>query len=210
MSAITWETLLTFAATCLVIELTPGPNMAYLAVLSADRGRRAGFAATAGVALGLLLIGLASALGVTAIIANSSWLYEALRWGGTLYLFWLAWEGWRGEKETSPGRSEAAWPDSRFFVRGLVTNLLNPKAGLFYIAMLPTFLDSSKPLVWQAVTLSVVYVAIATSVHAAIVFLADAARPWLAQERRSAIARRVLSVLLAGIAIWLFWETRST
>ena len=208
MVTITLATMLAFAATCLVIELTPGPNMAYLALLSANKGRSAGFAATLGVALGLLIVGLAAALGLTAVIANSRWLYEALRWGGVLYLLWLAWEGWRGEQETSPGRAGGAEENSKFFIRGLVTNLLNPKAGIFYIAVLPTFLDEARPLAGQAVTLSVIYVAIATLVHSAIVLLADAARPWLEDERRTKIIRRALSLLLVGIAVWLFASTR--
>ena len=205
MAFITFGTLLTFAVTCLVIELTPGPNMAYLAVLSASKGRRAGFAATLGVALGLLFVGLAAALGLTALISNSRGLYQALRWGGVLYLLWLAYEGWSGEEETSPGKATAA--DSRYLMRGLVTNLLNPKAGIFYIAILPTFVDEARPLVGQAVSLSIVYVAIATLVHSTIVLLADAARPWLEDERRSKIVRRSLSLLLVGIAVWLFATT---
>lgn len=208
MATVTVETLLTFAATCLVIELTPGPNMAYLAVLSASKGPRAGFAATFGVALGLLIVGLAATLGLTAVIANSRWLYEALRWGGVTYLLWLAWEGWRGEGETSPGNAAVAAPDPRYFVRGLVTNLLNPKAGLFYIAILPTFVDGTRPLIGQTVTFSVVYVGIATAIHSVVVLLADAARPWLDDGRRSLIARRVLSLLLVAIAVWLFSTTR--
>ena len=191
-----------------MIELTPGPNMAYLAVLSASVGRRAGFAATLGVALGLLIVGLAAALGLTAIIANSRWLYEVLRWGGALYLLWLAWEGWRGEDETSPGKADAATENSKFFVRGLVTNLLNPKAGIFYIAILPTFVDETRPLVGQIISLSLVYVAVATLVHGTIVLLADTARPWLEDEQRIMIVRRVLSLLLVGIAIWLLATTR--
>jgi threonine/homoserine/homoserine lactone efflux protein len=201
-------TLLAFAITCLVIELTPGPNMAYLAVLSASKGRRAGFAATLGVALGLLIVGLAAALGLTALIANSRVLYEALRWGGVLYLLWLAYEGWRGDAETSPGAATVGPTDSKYFVRGLVTNLLNPKAGIFFIAVLPTFIAEGRPLIGQAVSLSVVYVAVATLVHSAIVLLADAARPWLEDERRSTIVRRAFSVLLVGIAVWLFATTR--
>lgn len=190
-----------------MIELTPGPNMAYLAVLSASVGRRAGFAATLGVALGLLIVGLAAALGLTAIIANSRWLYEALRWGGALYLLWLAWEGWRGEQETSPGKAGVT-THSKFFVRGLVTNLLNPKAGVFYIAILPTFVDETLPLVGQTISLSLVYVAVATLVHGTIVLLADTAKPWLEDEPRIMIVRRVLSLLLVGIAIWLLATTR--
>src|SRR5262249_11904043 len=131
--------------TCFVIELTPGPNMAYLAVLSASTGRRAGFAATAGGAAGPLIMGLGAAVGLAALIASSRPLYEALRWAGVFYLFWLAWEGWRGE-DTSPVEANVTPDDSRFFLRGLVTNLLNPKAGIFYVAVLPTFLDETRQL----------------------------------------------------------------
>ena len=204
MAAVPFGSFLAFAVTCFVIELTPGPNMAYLAVLSASRGRKAGLAATLGVALGLLLVGIAAAHGLTAIIANSRWLYEALRWGGVLYLLWLAWDGWRGEGETSSGNADLAATDSNFFMRGLITNVLNPKAGIFYIAILPTFVDEARPLVAQTVTLSAIYVAVATAVHSGIVLLSDAARPWLEGGRRSTIVRRALSLVLVGISLWLF------
>jgi threonine/homoserine/homoserine lactone efflux protein len=205
---VAWGTLGAFTLTCLAIELTPGPNMAYLAVLSVGHGRRAGFAATLGVAAGLLIVGIAAALGLSAIIAGSRLVYEALRWGGILYLLWLAWEGWRGDEETSPGNAEIISPASTFFMRGLVTNLLNPKAGLFYVGILPTFVAGEQNVVWQALTLSVVYVAIATAVHSSIVLLGDAIRPWLEDDRSRLIVRRVLSLLLVVIAIWLLLATR--
>ena len=209
MTGLSLETALTFAFTSLVIELTPGPNMAYLAILSASVGRRAGFAATLGVALGLLAVGLGAALGLTALISSSNVLYQTLRWAGALYLFWLAWEGWRGETETSPGKAAGEGDDrTRYFMRGLITNLLNPKAGLFYVAVLPTFVDETQPVIGQATTLSLIYVTVATLVHGTIVLLADAARPWLEDERRSTFVRRALSLLLVGIAIWLLFATR--
>ena len=97
--------------------------------------------------------------------------------------------------------------DAKYFVRGLVTNLLNPKAGIFYVAILPTFVDESRSIIGQALTLSLVYVAVATAVHSTIVLLGDAARPWLEDEPRSTLIRRMLSLLLVGIAIWLFAAT---
>jgi threonine/homoserine/homoserine lactone efflux protein len=204
---IAFDTLLAFTLTCLVIELTPGPNMAYLAVLSAGTGRRAGFAATFGVALGLAIVGLGAALGLSALVIGSRWIYETLRWGGILYLLWLAWEGWKGEAETSPGQTKMGTDDAKYFVRGLVTNLLNPKAGIFYVAILPTFVDESRSIIGQALTLSLVYVAVATAVHSTIVLLGDTVRPWLEDEPRSTLIRRMLSLLLVGIAIWLFAAT---
>jgi threonine/homoserine/homoserine lactone efflux protein len=200
---------LAFIATAFVIELTPGPNMGYLAILSARQGRQAGLAATFGVAIGLLIVGLAAALGLTAIISTSRWLYEGIRWAGALFLLWLAWEGWRGEGDLAYiNQTEATAADSRFFVRGLMTNLLNPKAGIFYVAALPTFVDETTAALPQILFLTVVYVAIATLVHSTIVLLAGAARPWLENEARSRMARRILSLLLAGIAIWLLIATK--
>jgi threonine/homoserine/homoserine lactone efflux protein len=182
--------------------------MAYLAVLSASVGRRAGFAATLGVGSGLMIVGLAAALGLAALIAGVRLLYEALRWGGVFYLFWLAWEGWRGEASASPKAATMTPADSKYFLRGLVTNLLNPKAGIFYLAVLPTFVNEAQPVLGQTVTLSVIYVAVATVVHSAVVLLADVARPWLSDHERGAIVRRALSLLLVAIAIWLLFATR--
>jgi threonine/homoserine/homoserine lactone efflux protein len=73
--------LLVFALTALVIEITPGPNMTYLAALSLTSGRRTGFAAVAGIALGLATYGIVAALGLAAVIDNSPLLYGILRWG---------------------------------------------------------------------------------------------------------------------------------
>ena len=200
---------LAFVATAFVIELTPGPNMGYLAIVSVRDGRRAGFAAVLGIALGLLLVGFAAALGLTAIIAASRWLYEALRWAGALYLLWLAWEGWRGESDGAGARQKDALAEhSRFFVRGLTTNLLNPKAGVFYVATLPTFVNTAEPALPQVLLLTVIYVAVATLVHAAMVLLAGTVQPWLEDETRSRITRRVLSLLLAAIAVWLLIVTK--
>ena len=201
------QTLGAFVLTCLVIELTPGPNMAYLAVLSAGNGRRAGFAATLGIALGLLIVGVGAALGLAALISSSSLLYEGLRWGGVAYLLWLAWDGWRNATETSPARTDGDSIEAAVFARGLVTNLLNPKAAVFYVAVLPTFVDAGKPLLGQTVLLSIVFVFVATAVHATIVSLAGTARPFLEDQDRSRIVRRGLSLALAAIALWFAFST---
>jgi threonine/homoserine/homoserine lactone efflux protein len=94
------------------------------------------------------------------------------------------------------------------FRNGLVTNLLNPKAAVFYVAVLPLFLDASRPTVGQAVVLAGVYVAIATAIHLAIVLLADRVRPLLIESGKSQSVNRVFAVMLAGIAIWMGWATR--
>jgi threonine/homoserine/homoserine lactone efflux protein len=191
-----------FALAALLIELTPGPNMTYLAIVSVSDGWRAGFATVAGVALGLATIGLIAALGVAALIQSSDTLYEMLRWAGVAYLLWLAWEGWRGE-----AAREEVPTDASYFLRGLVTNLLNPKAAVFYVAVLPKFVDASLPLLAQTLTLSAVYVTIATLIHALIVLLAGSLEPLLTDPAREQKVRRALSLLLALVALWFAWST---
>ncbi|PDT75799.1 LysE family translocator [Bradyrhizobium sp. C9] len=203
------NTLFAFALTVTIIELTPGPNMGYLAVLAASAGRRAGLAATAGVALGLLGVGIASSLGLAAIVAASTPLYEALRWGGALYLLWLAWQGWRDAPQEITKPIEAA-ENTEFFLRGLITNLLNPKAGVFYLSIFPTFIDEARPLLSQTAILLTVYVTIATVIHTAVVISANAIRPSIEKRANTMLIRRIMSVLLAAVAIWLFYTTRRT
>lgn len=198
--------LIAFILTVIVIELTPGPNMAWLAVLSADRGRRAGLTATLGVATGLALLGLLAALGFAALIARSPWLFEMLRYGGTLFLLWLAIEGWRSAGESSPARMDGSL--RRHFRDGLMINLLNPKAGLFYLIVLPDYISPDLPSLPQAVGLTTISVGIATGIHLVIVALASRAAVWLSNADRTRLFRRALAVLLALIAIWLFLDTR--
>ena len=143
--------LLAFALISLIIEITPGPNMTYLAALSLSSGMRAGFAAVAGIASGLAVYGIVAALGLAAVIDNSPLLYGILRWGGVAFLLWLAWEAWSSERETSPDASGGIDTEPRVaFRRGLITNLLNPKAAVFYVAVLPEFTrPDAGSLMWQ-------------------------------------------------------------
>ncbi len=202
--------LLAFALTCVVIEITPGPNMAYLAALSLSQGARAGIAAVAGIALGLSVYGVAASLGLSAIIDNSTFLYETLRWGGVAYLLWLAWDAWAAERETVPdatGDNDMVGPWIAFR-RGLITNLLNPKAAVFYVAVLPDFVQIGRGSVAaQTLMLSAIYVGIATAIHLIIVLLASRLQTVIATPEKRRTVRRVLAVLLAAIAVWFAFST---
>jgi threonine/homoserine/homoserine lactone efflux protein len=88
--------------------MTPGPNMAYLAVLDASRSRIAGLAAVLGVALGLALLGIAVGLGAGSPILNNRLVYEGLRWAGALYLCWLAYDSWKAGDRSTPSLSVRA------------------------------------------------------------------------------------------------------
>lgn len=195
-----------FVLVAVVMEITPGPNMGYLAIVSLTRGRRAGLAAVNGTALGLLIVGILGAFGAAAAVSDSPVLYQMLRWGGVLFLLWLAWDGWR-----SSGGDIAATPDEgvdgRYALRGLITNLLNPKAFLFYISVLPNFFRPGANVVGNAVELTLIYVVIATIVHTSIVLAASSMGRFLQTPLIVSRVSKGLSLLLAVIAFWLLWET---
>ena len=193
-----------FLATSLLIELTPGPNMGWLALLSAARGRLIGLAAVAGIALGLTISAISAALGLSLIIATTPWLFQALRIAGSLYLLYLAWEAWTQSDGEEQGELDAR--ASHYFLQGLISNALNPKAYLVYAAILPQFLTGTAGLTEVAI-LSLLYVAVATAVHAAIALLAGSATTLLRDKKRARWFSRVAALLLVGIAVWFFLST---
>jgi threonine/homoserine/homoserine lactone efflux protein len=180
--------------------------MAWLALTSASQGKRSGFAAVAGIALGLAILAAASAIGLAELAVRVPLAFHLLRYAGVAYLLWLAWKAWIGEKELSPdavGRvALGAW-----FRHGLLLNLLNPKAAVFFIVVLPAYVSQGTPVAGQTALLSATYVAIATAVHLVIVALAAQAHGWLSTESRARNVRRVFAVMLAAIAVWFLIST---
>ncbi len=192
-----------FLIASILIELTPGPNMGYLAIVALTQGRRAGFAAVAGVFFGLSVIGMAAAFGVAALIQASPMIYNSLRYAGIAFLLYLAWEGWRGDGKEENGTQGL----KAQFLRGLTSNVLNPKAAVFYVAVLPEFIEPAKPILAQTVILTATYVLVATVIHGSIVALAGSLRPWLSGGTKELVVRRVLSAALAAFAIWFAFNT---
>jgi threonine/homoserine/homoserine lactone efflux protein len=200
-------TLLPFLAAIILIELTPGPNMGYLAGLSAVEGRRAGFITVAGITCGLLAYMLASVVGVTEILRINRRLYDLLRWAGVAYVVWLAIDAWRGG-----GKGEAfhdGVSDWALFRKGLLANLLNPKAALFYVTLLPGFVQPghASPLV-QALILGGAHILVSVAIHMTIVLSSDSLSQRFALVGHSVLARRLFAVALIATAVWIAFETR--
>ena len=112
--------------------------MAYLALVAASRGCIAGFSAVLGIGLGLALLGVAIGFGGGSLVLSNRLAYESLRWAGALYLAWLAFDSWKESRR--PIETTAVSPSPWLhFRRGFITNLLNPKAALFFVAVVPEF-----------------------------------------------------------------------
>jgi threonine/homoserine/homoserine lactone efflux protein len=194
-----------FVIASILIELTPGPNMTWLAVLGASRGRVVALAAVAGICLGLAIAGIVAGVGLTAILTQWPVLFQALRWIGTFYLFYLAWDAWRSSDGLKALPHDGA---TVAFQQGLISNILNPKAYLFYAAMLPQFVSGTMSLTAEITTLTGVYVAIATVIHAAIALLSGSVAGFLKTSPRAVTIRKALAVLIALAAVWFFYSTQ--
>lgn len=194
-----------FAVAAILIELTPGPNMAWLALLALSRGRLTGLTAVLGVTLGLSFAGVAAAIGVSALIATTPWFFQFLRWGGSLYLIYLAFDAWRSSATVDDG--DLKEPRLRYFSQGLFSNMLNPKAYLVYAAILPQFIAPQQALLPQLATLTILYVVVATVIHAAIVSLAGSFNSLLSNPTRVKILGRIFAISLIGISGWFFYST---
>ena len=135
-----------FALSLLVFALTPGPDLMFTLTRSLQHGARAGVAAAFGVGAGCLVHTAAAAFGLAALLAASAEAFTVLRWVGAAYLLWLAVGMFRaspaaaGATAAVPGRAAAAdaW---RIFRQGFLTNALNPKVAMFFLAFLPQFID---------------------------------------------------------------------
>jgi threonine/homoserine/homoserine lactone efflux protein len=193
-----------FIIAAILIEITPGPNMTWLAVLGATHGKRPALAAVAGISLGLAVAAIVAGLGLTALFSQQPALFDTLRWAGTLYLFYLAWDAWRDADKTediSNGQAHHA------FTRGLISNILNPKAYLFYAVFLPRYVSASAPIAAQIALLSAIYVFVASAIHTAIAFTSGSIADWLASSPQSKIVRKALAIAIAIAAVWFFTTT---
>lgn len=180
--------------------------MAYLTLLSAQRGKAAGYWATAGVLVGLLTIGLLGLIGTSTLVSGNPVIYETVRWAGILYLLWLAYDTLRETQTAAPPPPKQTLLRESF-KRGLITNLLNPKACAFYATVLPAFAATQGPYLATGLVLTLIYVSIATAIHLGLVTAAGSISNVLNVEGRRVWLGRIFAGLLVLVAIWLVFKT---
>jgi threonine/homoserine/homoserine lactone efflux protein len=205
------STLLGFALVSLGIVLTPGPNMIYLISRSLTQGPAAGIVSLGGVALGFVFYMLCAAFGITALLFAVPYAYDALRFSGAAYLLWLAWQAVKPNGR-SPFQVKKLQIDSprKLFAMGFVTNLLNPKIAMLYLALLPQFIDpTAGSVLTQSVVLGAIQIAISVSVNAMIALAAGSIALFLAQRPAwMRVQRYLMGTVLAGLAVRMAFEAK--
>lgn len=205
------SSLLAFALVSLGMVLTPGPNMIYLISRSITQGHGAGIVSLGGVALGFVVYLLCAAFGITALLFAVPFAYDALRLAGAAYLLYLAWQALKpGGRSPFQVKTLAIDSPRRLFLMGFVTNLLNPKIAMLYLALLPQFIDpSAGSVLTQSLALGAIQIAISVSVNAAIAMAAGTIAQFLATRPNWALVQRYLmGTVLAWLAVKMAVEAR--
>ena len=202
-----------FLSAALLLNLTPGPDMLFVAGTSAARGRRAGVLAALGVGLGCGVHIVLAAVGLSALLATSALAFGVVKWLGAAYLVWTGLSMLRARAAAPTAGTPAAPATRAVFWQGALTNALNPKVAPFFLAFLPQFVDAGAPrqaLAFVALgtsftvsgTLVNVVVALATgSIARAVVAGGSAGRvgPWL---------QRAAGALFVGLGVKLAFSSR--
>lgn len=200
-----------FIVTAFVLYATPGVDMLFTVSRTLQHGWRTGLAAALGITSGCVIHTLAAALGLAALLAASALAFTAIKWLGAVYLLWLAWGMLRASMRDSRPTLTPSSPasSSHVFAQGFLTNVLNPKVALFFLALLPQFISadaSDKPAAF--LFLGSVFIAGGALFLFALVALAHRMRAFGA----SRITRRVLNAvggaLFAALAVRLVQAER--
>jgi threonine/homoserine/homoserine lactone efflux protein len=203
--------LLAFTLVSLGIVLKPGPNMIYVISRSITQGRSAGLISLGGVALGFVVYMLCAAFGITALLLAVPYAYDALRFTGAAYLIYLAWQALKpGGRSPFHVKTLAIDSPRKLFAMGFVTNLLNPKIAMLYLALLPQFIDpDAGSVLTQSLLLGAIQIVISLCINAGIAMAAGTIALFLAARPGWALLQRYLmGTVLAGLAVRMAVEAR--
>lgn len=203
-------TLLLFCAAALALTLTPGPDMLMCLSRSIVQGRQTAFAALFGIITGCYVWALAAALGLASLLALAPTAYDAVRLAGAAYLAYLAWQTLRSTDAFGVSGGLPAVPWTRAYRQGLLTNLLNPKVALFFLALFPQFVDPGRGgMVAQSLILVTLLNLIGFGVNGAVILAASRFARFLGTRPGIARAQRwFLGTVFGGLALRLALDDR--
>jgi threonine/homoserine/homoserine lactone efflux protein len=201
---------LSFLVTALIIVLIPGTGVIYTISTGITLGRRASIFAALGCTAGIVPHLLATILGLSAIVHTSAVAFQALKYAGVAYLFYLAAATWRDKTAFAVDTTPPTDTMGSLVTKALLLNILNPKLTIFFLAFLPQFIrrDAPAPLL-QLLALSGVFMAMTLAVFVIYGLLATAFRTAVLESPRvQAWLRRSFAAAFAGLAVNLAFSER--
>lgn len=209
-----WTTFFTAAA---LLTLAPGPDIAFILGQTVRGGRRAGFAAMAGIWSGALAHAVFAAAGLSAVLATSATAFVLVKWGGAGYLIWLGIAALRSRGGALAGAAaetgSGGAPDVsalRIARQGLLVSLLNPKVAIFFLAFLPQFVEPGAGPVWAQLLLhGVLVIAVAALIEPPLVLAGARLSEGLRRNPKLGLwLDRTLGAVLVGLGVRLALQER--
>ena len=203
--------LLVYIGVVVAIALLPGPDTAVVTKNALIHGRDAALGSAIGVNVGLSVWTLATALGVAAVLRSSATVYDSLKLIGAVYLIWIGaralWDSRRVKDGAQTTTASARTIDGRGgFKQGVISNLANPKVGIFFTSLLPQFVSSGHPALPQMLLLGAIFVALNIVWMCSYALAAVRLSDLLSRARVKAALDRFTGLVLVGVGIRLAIE----
>ncbi|PWA11195.1 LysE family translocator [Pueribacillus theae] len=183
-------TILSFLGVAVLLTLMPGPDILFVISQSISQGKKAGIFTALGLCTGLLFHISAAALGISAIVYQSTVAFSIVKYAGAIYLLYLAWQAFRAKNDSLLLQEQKNRRLKELYRKGIIMNVLNPKVSLFFLALLPQFVNKSAGHIpMQMVLLGFVFIVQALVVFGTVSFLSDKIRHLLMNN--PAIAKKM-------------------
>ena len=192
-----------FAFASLMLNITPGADMLYVATRSTSQGVKAGIVSALGIMSGCIVHLLAAIVGLSAVIASSALAFSVIKYAGGVYLIYLGIQSFFGKQNVFELKAPAMQPLTKVFRQGVITNVLNPKVALFFLAFLPQFIHPGKASAqWQIFLLGAWFNISGTIVNILVALLFGKMGNWLAKkEWFIKWQHKITGLLLFGLGI---------
>lgn len=193
-----WDAYLIFVVTTAVVCLTPGPAALLIVAQGMSNGLRRSYWAVAGIALANAIYFALSATGIAALLVASSTLFSVIKWVGVAYLFYLGWSAIRSKSSalTVTGDASQAVSGMRAFWQAMVVELSNPKALLYFVALLPQFVNPAQPIGMQMLVFGVTCIVLDTMAYSLYAWLGSKTRRFTANAKFVKASNRASGGLL--------------
>lgn len=196
------ESLLSFAVLAGLLTIVPGIDTTLVLRTAITRGNKEAFAAMFGISLGVLVWGVAAAVGVSALLLVSEVAFQAVKYAGAAYLLYMGFQLIRNAEQHQTSEVEvkagSLWA---MFIRGLTANLLNPKVGVFYMAVLPQFIWAGAEGWLAGILLSLVHVVEGVIWLSVMILATNFARGFLSKPKSKMWIDRIAGSALIGFGL---------
>lgn len=190
-----------FSAVAALVTIAPGPDFVLVVRTAIAYDRRRAIAASLGICSGLFVWALVSAAGITALLTASEIAFTVIRLAGAVYLVWLGADAIRSagrESTDPPPRFRTQWHAYR---TGLINNVLNPKVGVFYVTVLPTFIPSDAPVLPVSLLLASIHVVQGIIWLVAVALSVERARRFFTSRRTRRLLEQTTGAALVGFGV---------